>query len=164
MHPTLAGVLLGLLTRSSATDASAPLDAWEHAWRPVSAAVAVPIFALMSAGVAVSPATLARLFVEPVGLGVVLGLVVGKAIGVFGGAYLTARFTRATLAPDLRWSEVFAVAVLGGVGFTVALLISDLAFAGQSELQDQGKAAVLVASLLAAALAAVSLRRSTRAR
>jgi len=164
VHPTLAGVLLGLLTRSSATDTSAPLDAWEHAWRPVSAAVAVPIFALMSAGVAVSPATLARLFVEPVGLGVVLGLVVGKAIGVFGGAYLTARFTRATLAPDLRWSEVFAVAVLGGVGFTVALLISDLAFEGQSALQDQGKAAVLVASVLAAGLAAVLLRARARAR
>ena len=96
--------------------------------------------------------TLARLFVEPVGLGVILGLVVGKAVGVFGGAYLTARFTRAALAPDLRWSEVFAVAVLGGVGFTVALLISDLAFEGRPELQDQGKAAVLVASLLAAAL------------
>ena len=164
VHPTLAGVLLGLLTRSSATDPNAPVNAWEHAWRPISAGIAVPIFALMAAGVAVSPATMARLFVEPVGLGVLLGLVVGKAIGVFGGAFLTARFTRASLAPDLRWSEVFAVAVLSGVGFTVALLISDLAFAGQSELQDQGKAAVLVASLLAAALAAVSLRRSARAR
>ena len=164
VHPTLSGVLLGLLTRSSATDPTAPVDAWEHAWRPISAGIAVPIFALMAAGVAVSPSALARLFVEPVGLGVLLGLVVGKAVGVFGGAFLTARFTRASLAPDLRWSEVFAVAVLGGVGFTVALLISDLAFAGQSELQDQGKAAVLVASLLAAALAAVSLRRSARAR
>ena len=164
VHPTLAGVLLGLLTRSSATDPNAPVDAWEHAWRPISAGIAVPIFALMAAGVAVSPSALARLFVEPVGLGVLLGLVVGKAVGVFGGAFLTARFTRASLAPDLRWSEVFAVAVLGGVGFTVALLISDLAFAGRPELQDQGKAAVLVASLLAAALAAVSLRRSARAR
>jgi len=164
VHPTLAGVLLGLLTRSSATDPTAPVDAWEHAWRPISAGIAVPIFALMAAGVAVSPSALARLFIEPVGLGVLLGLVVGKAIGVFGGAFLTARFTRASLAPDLRWSEVFAVAVLGGVGFTVALLISDLAFEGRPELQDQGKAAVLVASLLAAALAAVSLRRSARAR
>ncbi len=164
VHPTLAGVLLGLLTRSSATDSHAPVDAWEHAWRPISAGIAVPIFALMAAGVAVSPSALARLFIEPVGLGVLLGLVVGKALGVFGGAFLTARFTRASLAPDLRWSEVFAVAVLGGVGFTVALLISDLAFVGRPDLQDQGKAAVLVASLLAAALAAVSLRRSARAR
>ena len=139
VHPTLAGVLLGLLTRSSATDPTAPVDAWEHAWRPISAGIAVPIFALMAAGVAVSPATLARLFVEPVGLGVLLGLVVGKAVGVFGGAFLTARFTRASLAPDLRWSEVFAVAVLGGVGFTVALLISDLAFAGRSRAPGSGQ-------------------------
>jgi NhaA family Na+:H+ antiporter len=157
-------VLLGLLTRSSATDPRAPVDSWEHAWRPVSAGVAVPIFALLSAGVTVSPTTLARLFVEPVGLGVIVGLVLGKVIGVFGGAYLTARFTRATLAPDLRWAEVFAVAVLAGVGFTVALLISELAFEGRSELQDRGKAAVLVASLLAAGLAAVLLRARARAR
>ena len=59
VHATVAGVLLGLLTRSSATDASAPVDAWEHAWRPISAGFAVPIFALFAAGVAVSPATLA---------------------------------------------------------------------------------------------------------
>jgi Na+:H+ antiporter, NhaA family len=102
--------------------------------------------------------------VEPVGLGVIVRLVLGKVIGVFGGAYLTARFTRATLAPDLGWTEVFAVAVLAGVGFTVALLISELAFEGRSKLQDRAKAAVLVASLLAAGLAAVLLRAHARAR
>ena len=94
----------------------------------------------------------------------VLGLVLGKTLGVFGGAYLTARWTRAELAPELRWSEVFSVSVLAGVGFTVALLIADLAFPGQVERQDEGKAAVLVASVLAAALAAVSLRRRTASR
>ena len=97
-------------------------------------------------------------------LGVIAGLIVGKTIGVLGGAYLTARFTRATLAPDLRWTEVFSVALLGGVGFTVALLISDLAFADQPELQAQGKAAVLFGSLLAGLLAAISLRRHTASR
>ena len=164
VHATIAGVALGLLTRSSNTDPQHPVEAWEHAWRPVSAGVAVPIFALLSAGVAVSAPTLSQLVTEPLALGVIAGLIVGKSIGVLGGAYLTARFTRATLAPDLRWTEVFSVALLGGVGFTVALLISDLAFADQPELQAQGKAAVLFGSLLAGLLAAISLRRRTAAR
>jgi len=164
VHATIAGVALGLLTRSSNTDPHHPVEAWEHLWRPISAGVAVPIFALLSAGVAVSAPTLSQLVTEPLALGVIAGLIVGKTIGVLGGAYLTARFTRATLAPDLRWTEVFSVALLGGVGFTVALLISDLAFADQPELQAQGKAAVLFGSLLAGILAAISLRRRTAAR
>jgi NhaA family Na+:H+ antiporter len=172
VHATIAGVAVGLLSRSTpirpgpddTARAGSPVDRWEHLWRPVSAGVAVPVFALLAAGVAVSPSRLGALFTSPVGLGVVLGLVLGKTVGVFGGAYLTARWTRAELAPELRWSEVFSVSVLAGVGFTVALLIADLAFPGQVERQDEGKAAVLVASVLAAALAAVSLRRRTASR
>jgi Na+:H+ antiporter, NhaA family len=163
VHATIAGVALGLLTRSD-TDPPTPVEEWEHRWRPISAGIAVPIFALLSAGVAVSAVTLFPLVTAPLALGVIAGLIVGKTVGVLGGAYLTARFTRAELAADLRWSEIFSVALLGGVGFTVALLISDLAFADQQELQDQGKAAVLIGSLLAALLAAVSLRRRTASR
>ena len=162
VHATIAGVALGLLTRSSGT--AGPLDHWEHQWRPVSAGFAVPIFALLAAGVALTPRTLAELVSAPLAIGVVAGLVVGKCLGIFGGAYLTARFTRAELAPELRWSEVFSVALLSGVGFTVALLIADLAFPDRPDLQEQGKAAVLIASLLAALLAAVSLRRRTASR
>ncbi len=164
VHATIAGVVLGLLSRSSATDPHAPVDSWEHSWRPVSAGIAVPIFALLSAGVTVAPSTLVELFTQPVGLGVIAGLIIGKAVGVFGGAYLTARFSQAELAHDLRWTEVFSVAILGGVGFTVALLIADLAFVDQTELRDQGKAAVLVGSLIAGSLGALSLRRRTAAR
>jgi Na+:H+ antiporter, NhaA family len=151
VHATIAGVALGLLTRSD-TDPPTPVEEWEHRWRPISAGIAVPIFALLSAGVAVSAVTLFPLVTAPLALGVIAGLIVGKTVGVLGGAYLTARFTRAELAADLRWSEIFSVALLGGVGFTVALLISDLAFADQQEL------------LLAALLAAVSLRRRTASR
>lgn len=161
VHPTISGVALGLLTRSSATDPQAPVNAWEHAWRPISAGVAVPSFALLAAGVVVSGAGLRGLIEQPVALGVILGLVVEKAIGIFGGAYLTARLTRAELAPDLRWSDVFGVAVLGGVGFTVALLVAELAFTGQPDLQDQAKTAVLAGSLLAAVLAASIARLRT---
>jgi Na+:H+ antiporter, NhaA family len=164
VHATIAGVALGLLTRSTDTDPPTPVEDWEHRWHPISAGIAVPVFALLSAGVTVSATSLFQLVMQPLALGVIAGLIVGKTVGVLGGAYLTARFTRAELAADLRWSEIFSVALLSGVGFTVALLISDLAFADQPELQDQGKAAVLIGSLLAGLLAAVSLRRRTASR
>lgn len=101
---------------------------------------------------------------SPVGIGVVLGLVGGKFLGVFGGAWLTARLTRAELAAELRWSEIASVALLAGVGFTVALLIGDLAFADDPALQEVAKTGVLVGSVIAAVLASISLRRRTRSR
>ena len=87
-----------------------------------------------------------------------------RVIGIFGGSWLTARLTRAELAADLRWSEIASLSLLAGVGFTVALLIGDLAFEGDPAAQEVAKTAVLVGSVIAAALAAFSLRRRTRAR
>lgn len=164
VHATVAGVLLGLLTSSNTDRGPSVVDVWEHRWRPVSAGVAVPIFALVAAGVPVSADKLTAALTSPIGIGVVLGLVVGKFLGVFGGAWLTARLTRAELAEDLRWSEIAAVSLLAGVGFTVALLISDLAFPGEPALQEVAKTGVLVGSVVAAVLASISLRRRTRSR
>ncbi|WP_432558734.1 Na+/H+ antiporter NhaA [Granulicoccus sp. GXG6511] len=164
VHATIAGVLLGLLSRSVAADPEDPVDRWSHFWHPVSAGFVVPIFALMAAGVRVTPDALVDMITSPVGLGIVLGLVAGKILGVWGGAYLTTRFTRAKLAPEVRWSEVFAVSILAGVGFTVALFVTELAFPGHPELLEQGKAAVLTASVIAAVLAAIALRGRIRAR
>ncbi|OYO24160.1 Na+/H+ antiporter NhaA [Enemella dayhoffiae] len=161
VHATIAGVLFGLLTRSTAEDPHDPADRWQHFWHPISAGAVVPMFALLSAGVSVNLPALREVFTTPVGLGIVLGLVLGKPIGVFGGAYLTARFTRATLAPDLRWLEVFSVSMLAGVGFTVAIFVSELAFVGDEHLVSEAKAAVLIASAIAGVLAAIGLRRRT---
>jgi NhaA family Na+:H+ antiporter len=99
---------------------------------------------------------------DPVAIGVVAGLLAGKTIGVFGGAWLTARFTRAELNADLSWRDVGAVSVLAGIGFTVALLIAQLAFAGDIAQIERAKAAVLVASLLAALIASVLLFKRNR--
>lgn len=164
IHATVAGVLLGLLTSSSMVKGPSFVDRWEHSWRPISAGFAVPVFALLAAGVPVSWPKLGAVFTDPVGLGIVLGLIVGKVVGIFGGSWLTARLTRAELASDLRWSEIASVSLLAGVGFTVALLIGDLAFEGDAALQEVAKTAVLVGSVIAAVLASVSLRRRTRAR
>jgi NhaA family Na+:H+ antiporter len=160
VHATIAGVAMGLMLRCTRREGEerSPGEHIEHLVRPLSAGVAVPLFALFSAGVAVSGDALGKVFTQPETLGVVLGLVVGKAVGIFGGTWLTARFTRASLSEDLVWPDVFAVASLAGIGFTVSLLIGELAFEGDRVLTDGVKAAVLTGSLVAAVLASVLLK------
>ncbi|MEU9195026.1 Na+/H+ antiporter NhaA [Streptomyces hundungensis] len=164
VHATIAGVAMGLMLRCHRTEGEdhSPGEHIEHLVRPISAGLAVPLFALFSAGVGISGATLADVFTRPETLGVVLGLVVGKAVGIFGGTWLAARFTKAELNDDLAWPDVFAVASLAGIGFTVSLLIGELAFDGQERLTDEVKAAVLVGSLTAAILASVLLKMRVR--
>ncbi|MGC4936334.1 Na+/H+ antiporter NhaA [Kribbella sp. DT2] len=164
IHATIAGVALGLATRvlPDKGEKASPAERVEHRLRPWSAGVAVPLFALFAAGVTLSGSALREMLTDPVAIGVVVGLLAGKTIGVFGGAWLTARFTRAELNADLSWRDVGAVSVLAGIGFTVALLIAQLAFAGDLAQIERAKAAVLVASLLAALIASALLFRRNR--
>lgn len=164
VHATVAGVAMGLMLRVTRApgEKHSPGEHIEHQVRPLSAGFCVPVFALFAAGVSISPQALGQVFTQAAALGVVLGLVVGKTFGVFGGTWLTARFTRAELNPELAWADLFAVSVLSGIGFTVSLLIAELAFAHNAELAERAKAAVLVGSLLCAILAAVLLRTRNR--
>jgi NhaA family Na+:H+ antiporter len=102
-------------------------------------------------------------FGDRITLGVIAGLVVGKAIGIYATTYCTARFTRATLDEGLTWADVAGVSLLSGIGFTVSLLIGELAFEPGSVRNAHVKIGVLTASLCAAALAAVVLRLRNRA-
>ncbi|HIT76814.1 MAG TPA: Na+/H+ antiporter NhaA [Candidatus Avipropionibacterium avicola] len=158
VHATIAGVLLGLLTRTSPYEDRDPVDRWSHFWAPVSAGFAVPVFALASAGVRLDPASLRSVLTHPVTLGISVGLVVGKTIGVFGGTWLTARITRTQLHGGVLWREIAAVGLLAGIGFTVALLVTELAFTGHPDDIDHAKAAVLLGSATAAVLATIFLR------
>ena len=164
VHATVAGVALGLLTRvrTDPGEERAPVDRFEHAVRPLSAGVCVPLFAFFSAGV-----TFVGLggsaITEPVAVAVVVGLVIGKPLGVYGGARIVARFTRASLSSSLRWADVLAVGILAGVGFTVSLLIDELAFPDDPARTTAGKIGVLLATVLAALLAAVALTLRRRA-
>ncbi|SDD56923.1 Na+/H+ antiporter NhaA [Streptomyces prasinopilosus] len=160
IHATIAGVAMGLMLRCHRREGEerSPGEHIEHLVRPFSSGLAVPLFALFSAGVAVSGGALADVFTQPETLGVVLGLVVGKTVGIFGGTWLTTRFTRASLSDDLAWADVLAVSTLAGIGFTVSLLIGELAFEGDAPMADSVKAAVLTGSLIATALAVVLLR------
>jgi len=94
---------------------------------------------------------------------VIVGLVVGKPLGVLGGAWTVARFTRASLSSSLRWADVLAVGILAGIGFTVSLLIGELAFEGDPVRETSAKIGVLIASVLAAVLASVALGFRRRA-
>ena len=160
IHATIAGVAMGLLTRVRLDpgEDKSPAEVLEHVLTPWSSGVAVPFFALMSAGVAISGG--AALVTDPVFLGVVAGLVLGKPAGVLAGAWLATRLTRADLAPGLSWRDVAGVAVLAGVGFTVALLVADLSLGGVEG--DNAKVAILLGAVTAALLAAVLLRQRSR--
>jgi NhaA family Na+:H+ antiporter len=165
VHATVAGVLLGFAVPVVHRSGEGPglAEHFEHRWRPLSAGVAVPVFAFFSAGVAIGGlGGLATALTDRVALGVVLGLVVGKMVGVFATTYLVARFTRASLDEGLAWVDVFGLAVLGGVGFTVSLLIAELSF-GSGERGDHVTVGVLTGSVVAAVLATVVLRARSRA-
>jgi Na+:H+ antiporter, NhaA family len=166
VHATVAGVLLALTVPVAANRGGEVglAERFEDRIRPLSAGVAVPIFALLSAGVAVAGLDgLADAASDPVAIGIVLGLVVGKAVGVFASAGLVSRFTHARLDDDLDWWDVFGAALLAGLGFTVSLLITELAF-GLTEQAERAKVGILVGSGLAILFAAIVLRRREKAR
>lgn len=166
VHATVAGVLLGFAVPVRRTDDGSGCELagrLERRWRPISAGVAVPVFAFFATGVTVvGTGPLLAGLTHPVTVAVVVALVVGKTVGVLGTTWLMQRFTRAQLSTDLQWWDVFGLAVLAGMGFTVSLLIGELAFGTGSDRNDQAKIGVLAGSFLAAALAAVVLRMRNR--
>ena len=99
---------------------------------------------------------------DPVALGIVTGLLVGKTVGITGSTWLLSKFTKAELDDELAWIDVIGMAMLAGIGFTVSLLIGELAFGSSSERDEHVKVGVLVGSLLAAGLASAILRTRNR--
>jgi NhaA family Na+:H+ antiporter len=170
VHATVAGVLLAFTVPVLRSHAAGGSDAgpglaerFEHRIRPLSAGFAVPIFAFFAAGVTIGGIEgLTASLTDTVAIGIIVGLVAGKTIGIFGATYLMARFTEASVDDDLRWVDVAGLAVLGGIGFTVSLLIGELAFGGNSAADDHVKIAVLTGSITAAVLAAILLRSRNR--
>jgi Na+:H+ antiporter, NhaA family len=162
VHATIAGVALGLLTRVRADEgeAEAPALRLEHRLQPWSAAVAVPVFALFAAGISVSGDSLGKVFTTALPLAVLAGLLGGKVVGIFGASFLAVKLKLAEKPRGMGWRDMGALSVLGGVGFTVSLLIADLAL--PPEASELAKAAVLIASAVASLLAAALLLRRSR--
>lgn len=181
VHATLAGVVLALCIplrpgqgrtagAEAATEAVAaggagagaasPLHTLEHAISPWVTFLVVPVFGFANAGVSlagVSPA----LLLEPVPLGVMLGLVLGKQLGIFLAVVLVVRLGWAALPAQAGWRQVYGVALLCGIGFTMSLFIGLLAFPGAPLLQDEVKVGVLLGSLLSALAGTLVLRRAS---
>jgi len=166
VHATVAGVLLGFMVpvlRRDGEPGPGPAEHFEHVMRPVSAGFAVPVFAFFAAGVTFGGYDgLVTALSDPIAMGIVVGLVVGKAVGIFGTTRLLAAFTRASLDAALRWIDVLGVSMLAGIGFTVSLLIGELAYGSGSSREDVVKVGVLAGSLLAAVLAGILLRIRNR--
>lgn len=173
VHATIAGVALaftipvkparGATSGARATDLA---HEFEHRFRPLSAGLAVPVFAFFAAGVAVGGADgIARAATDPVAMGLVAGLVVGKPLGILLAVRTLTLVTRIRLHPALRWVDMLGVALLAGIGFTVSLLIAELSFPAGSTEADDAKIAIMIASLLAATVAAgILLARNRRYR
>ena len=156
VHATVAGVLLGFVVPVLGRHSAA--EQFEHRLRPLSAGVAVPVFAFFAAGVTVGGwHGLGAALLHPVTVGVFVGLVLGKPIGVFVTTFLLARFTGATLDDELAWRDVLGVALLAGIGFTVSLLIGELAFGYGTLTGADAKIGVLTGSVVAGVLAALVL-------
>lgn len=170
IHATLAGVALALTiplrSKAGAVDdvRTSPLHRLEQSLHLFVPFIVVPIFGFANAGVSFAGMTLGTLL-EPLTLGIGLGLVVGKLIGVFVSAGLTIKLGWADLPVDATWSQLFGVALLCGIGFTMSLFIGLLAFADNALIQSEVKLGILTGSVLAAILGSlVLLRQSTTAR
>ncbi|HEX7106518.1 MAG TPA: Na+/H+ antiporter NhaA [Acidothermaceae bacterium] len=142
--------------RLSVDTAISPNDRLQQLFHPWTSYLIVPLFALANIGIQLSPHFLAAAFTSPITLGVVVGYVVGKPFGIVGAAWLLTVLSRGRHRPPVGWGSVAGSGAVAGIGFTVALLIADLAFTG--ERLQQAKAGVLAAAMLASLLGWLTFR------
>lgn len=173
IHATIAGVLLAFTVpvlrpkQERLANPDEPGDGlagvFEHRFRPMSAGIAVPLFAFFAAGVNLGTGPeFVDLLLSPVSMGVIVALVVGKTVGVVAGTWLITRLPGMVLPRGMAWIDLLGVALLAGIGFTVSLLIGELSFGLGTVLGDEAKLGILVGSVLAAALAAAILLSRNR--
>lgn len=192
VHATLAGVAIGLLApatpllneqvaRAYATDALrdrrldpdelermrfllkesvSVVERLQTSLHPVSAYVVLPVFALANAGVELG--AIGKVFTQPVGVGIVLGLVLGKPVGIFLASFVAVRLGLGKLPDDTTWPMLLGLGAVGGIGFTVSIFIAGLSFPGADLLTEEAKIAILLASLLAAVVGVLVLLLATR--
>jgi len=153
VHATLAGVTLAFCIPLRTRNAEAsPLLALEHALHPWVAYAILPLFAFANAGVSLAGMTIDS-FTHPVPMGIAIGLLLGKTVGVFGLTWLAVKLGIAALPAGARWGQMFGVAILCGIGFTMSLFVGSLAFEpGSSEFAGMDRMGILTGSFLAAVL------------
>jgi Na+:H+ antiporter, NhaA family len=161
IHATVAGVLLATTIparqRVNSVDAESPMLRFEHALMPWNKYVIMPVFALANAGVLLG-AGAARSLADPISIGVICGLVLGKPIGIVLFSWLATRSRIAAMLDGISWRQIAGVGLLGGIGFTMSLFIANLAF-GETPALEMAKVGILAASILSGAAGAVVLLR-----
>jgi len=164
IHPTIAGVVMGLLTPVHARpdEEVAPLARTEHLLLPWTSFLIVPLFALSSAGVHLSPATVSAALGGVVAAGVFVGLVIGKPIGVVAASLLARRTGVGEAPAEVGTRALVGLGATAGIGFTVGLFIAELAFPAEPLLLAEAKIGLLTASVVAGALGYAVLRGSDR--
>lgn len=165
IHATIAGVILGfcvpvrMTSQAKAAGSNGGLsEVLEHRLRPLSTGFCVPLFAFFSAGVAIGGWDgLQRAVADPVAIGIIVGLVVGKTVGITGTTWLITRFRGVNLDSDIAWVDIIGLAVTGGIGFTVSMLVAELSFAAGEAHTEDAKIGIMIGSVTAAICGAVIL-------
>ncbi|RYE51942.1 MAG: Na(+)/H(+) antiporter NhaA, partial [Rhizobiaceae bacterium] len=164
---TLAGVAVALTIPLARTpgrpdDSQSPLSRLEHGLHPLVAYAIVPLFGFANAGVSLAGFKMADIL-DPVPLGVGLGLFLGKQVGIFASVYALVALGFAERPRDANWTQVYGVALLCGIGFTMSLFIGGLAFGDGSHLNDSAKLGILLGSILSALTGFIVLRAAPAA-
>lgn len=150
LHEKQKAILLNIQDRIDAI--GTPSSRLEHDLHLPVALIIIPLFALANAGIAIDFASLSKTIFEPISFGIILGLIMGKVIGIFGISWLAIKIKIANLPQGSSMSQILGVAFLGGIGFTMSIFVADLAFLGNDEFIFQAKAGILTASLFSGLL------------
>ena len=164
IHATIAGVALGLSmnVHSKSGRTQSPADRAEHVLRPISAGFCVPVFAFASIGIALDGGAISQMLQSHLTQGILFGLVIGQPVGVTLGAFLTTKLTKGTLNPMLSWWDVLIVGMLAAIGFTVALLVSEVSFHHDMQLLSTAKFGIALTNVVAIVIAVAAVRFRNR--
>ena len=156
IHATVAGVAIGLLTHPQATgEQRSNVEKAESFFQPLSVGFALPLFAFTAIGISFTLDSLSSLPSDSLSRAIVIARVVGKPIGIVGGAWLIARYTKAELNSEISWWDITAVGILAGIGFSVALLVSQISLPSSS--YNSAASALLFGAILSSLLATLAL-------
>ena len=147
MHEKQKALLLNI--KDKIDSVGTPAAKLEHDLHLPVALIVIPLFALANAGISIDFDSVGGTIIEPVSLGIIAGLILGKVMGIFGVAWLAIKLKIAKLPEHSTMSQIFGVAFLGGIGFTMSIFVADLAFINNPELIFQAKVGILAASLFA---------------
>ena len=162
MHERQKAILLNI--KDKINSVNSPSARLEHDLHLPVSLIVIPLFALANAGISIDFSSIAETIVEPVSLGIIAGLILGKVLGIAGVAWLAIKLKIAKLPEGSNMNQIFGVAFLGGIGFTMSIFVADLAFLGNEVLIFQAKIGILAASLFAGLFGFFWLKYTTKSR